>query len=62
MLGPQILVSSTSYKILPLQKRAIPPELNDVAFEARTSYPDECRVYIPPVNLVSIRNPISTPN
>jgi hypothetical protein len=44
MLGPQILVSSTSYKILPLQKRAIPPELEHVAFEVRTSYPDECRV------------------
>jgi hypothetical protein len=30
--------------MLPLQKRAIPPELDDVAVEARTSYPDECRV------------------
>jgi hypothetical protein len=36
MLGPQSLVSSTWYDILPLQKRAIPPELNNLVFKART--------------------------
>jgi hypothetical protein len=40
MLGPQILVSLTSYEILPLQRRAIPPELDDVAVKARTSEVD----------------------
>ena len=43
-VGPQIHVSLTSYEILPLQKRAIPPELDDIAVEARTSYPCKCQV------------------
>ncbi len=37
MLGPHTCVSLTLYELLPLLKRAIPPELNNFAVEARTS-------------------------